>query len=138
MLKTQQLTTLTPTNLQLYEPYADAPHTSGFMRIEPAVLYDVIPKFLENGWQVVSRRAWSERDGLFLIVPSERPCNRRQGQWSNIGCLRICPARNQRHCPQASPGTRPDDHRRGRHSFGQAWRWVVTSLGFASDPDRLQ
>lgn len=53
---TQHLTTFVPTILQLYEPYADAPHTNGFMRIEPAVLYDVIPKFLKNGWQVVSSR----------------------------------------------------------------------------------
>lgn len=42
-----------PSNIQLYEPYADNPTTSGFMRIEPEILHDVIPKFLRDGWQVV-------------------------------------------------------------------------------------
>lgn len=40
--------------VQLYEPYADNPSTSGFMRTPPEVLNDVIPRFLRDGWQVVS------------------------------------------------------------------------------------
>ncbi|PPQ99746.1 hypothetical protein CVT24_009729 [Panaeolus cyanescens] len=36
----------------LYEPYADNPGTNGFMRLDPEVLFDVIPKFLKDGWQV--------------------------------------------------------------------------------------
>ena len=39
---------------QLYEPYTDNPETRGFMRIPTEVLNDVIPKFLRDGWQVVS------------------------------------------------------------------------------------
>lgn len=39
---------------KLYEPYTDNPETSGFMRIDAAVLNDVIPRFLRDGWQVVS------------------------------------------------------------------------------------
>ncbi|EGN99525.1 hypothetical protein SERLA73DRAFT_179580 [Serpula lacrymans var. lacrymans S7.3] len=36
----------------LFEPYHDNPETNGFMRLDPAVLYDVIPRFLSDGWQV--------------------------------------------------------------------------------------
>ncbi|KAF9529284.1 amidohydrolase family-domain-containing protein [Crepidotus variabilis] len=36
----------------LHAPYHDKPSTSGFMRIDPAVLTDFIPKFLRDGWQV--------------------------------------------------------------------------------------
>ena len=39
---------------QLYEPYADNPETCGFMRIAPETLNEVIPKFMKDGWQVVS------------------------------------------------------------------------------------
>lgn len=39
---------------QLYEPYEDNPSTSGFMRLSPEVLDTIIPKFLKDGWQVVS------------------------------------------------------------------------------------
>jgi len=39
---------------QLYEPYADNPSTRGAMRISAEVLNTVIPKFLRDGWQVVS------------------------------------------------------------------------------------
>lgn len=46
---------------KLYEPYADNPSTRGFMRLEPETLFDVIPKFLRDGWQVVSSL-------LFLFV----------------------------------------------------------------------
>lgn len=52
----------------LYEPYADAPHTSGFMRIDPAVLYDVIPKFLKNGWQVNVHAIGDRANGAILDV----------------------------------------------------------------------
>ena len=40
--------------MQLYEPYADNPSTNGFMRIPSDVLFNVIPQFLRDGWQVVS------------------------------------------------------------------------------------
>jgi hypothetical protein len=40
---------------QLYEPYADNPSTRGAMRISAEVLNTVIPRFLRDGWQVVSR-----------------------------------------------------------------------------------
>ena len=43
---------------QLYEPYADNPHTRGFMRIDPDVLHQVVPKFLKDGWQVVRIRVY--------------------------------------------------------------------------------
>jgi hypothetical protein len=36
----------------LHEPYADNPTTNGFMRLDPEVLFDVIPKYLRDGWQV--------------------------------------------------------------------------------------
>jgi len=36
----------------LREPYSDHPETTGFMRIDQAVLSDVVPKFLSAGWQV--------------------------------------------------------------------------------------
>lgn len=38
---------------QLYEPYSDDPDTSGIMRIKPETLNEMIPKYLEDGWQVV-------------------------------------------------------------------------------------
>ncbi|KAG2110990.1 amidohydrolase 3, partial [Suillus discolor] len=36
----------------LHEPYHDNPHTKGFMRVDPKVLTDVVPKILRDGWQV--------------------------------------------------------------------------------------
>ena len=39
---------------QLYEPYTDNPETRGFMRISPELLNEVIPRFMKDGWQVVS------------------------------------------------------------------------------------
>ncbi|KAF8348117.1 amidohydrolase family-domain-containing protein [Amanita rubescens] len=36
----------------LFEPYADNPSTRGFMRIDLDLLHDVIPKYLQHGWQV--------------------------------------------------------------------------------------
>lgn len=40
---------------QLYEPYTDNPETSGVMRLDADVLNSVVPRFLRDGWQVVSR-----------------------------------------------------------------------------------
>ena len=50
MPKLQQLHAI----IQLYEPYTDNPETRGVMRIEPEVLNDFVPKFVRDGWQVVS------------------------------------------------------------------------------------
>ncbi|KAK7466160.1 hypothetical protein VKT23_004883 [Stygiomarasmius scandens] len=36
----------------LHHHYHDSPSTSGFMRLSEKVLFDVIPKFLQDGWQV--------------------------------------------------------------------------------------
>lgn len=36
----------------LFGPYHDNPSTSGFMRSDPQIFHDVIPKFLQDGWQV--------------------------------------------------------------------------------------
>ncbi|KAK2467801.1 hypothetical protein APHAL10511_000096 [Amanita phalloides] len=36
----------------LFEPYTDNPSTKGFMRIDPEVLHDIIPKYMREGWQV--------------------------------------------------------------------------------------
>ncbi|KAG2015924.1 amidohydrolase, variant 2 [Coprinopsis cinerea AmutBmut pab1-1] len=52
----------------LYEPYADNPSTSGFMRIEKSLLYDVIPKFLSNGWQVNVHAIGDKANGIILDV----------------------------------------------------------------------
>ena len=39
---------------KLHEPYADHPETKGVMRLDTRTLRNVIPKFLHDGWQVVS------------------------------------------------------------------------------------
>lgn len=44
--------------LKLHEPYTDHPETKGVMRVNPETLRDVIPKFLQDGWQVVSIFNW--------------------------------------------------------------------------------
>ena len=44
---------LLTSKFQLYEPYTDNPTTNGFMRLDPEILFDVIPKYLRDGWQVV-------------------------------------------------------------------------------------
>jgi predicted amidohydrolase YtcJ len=36
----------------LFAPYHDQPSTSGFMRSDPRIFHEVIPKFLKDGWQV--------------------------------------------------------------------------------------
>ena len=50
---------------QLYEPYTDNPETRGFMRISPELLNEVIPRFMKDGWQVVSFLRFHE---YFLAV----------------------------------------------------------------------
>jgi len=36
----------------LFAPYHDQPSTRGFMRSDPQIFHEVIPKFLKDGWQV--------------------------------------------------------------------------------------
>ncbi|KAG2119526.1 amidohydrolase 3, partial [Suillus discolor] len=51
----------------LHEPYHDNPHTKGFMRVDPKVLTDVVPKFLRDGWQVVKHPCnWDYANGVVL------------------------------------------------------------------------
>ncbi|KAF8894936.1 amidohydrolase family-domain-containing protein [Gymnopilus junonius] len=50
----------------LYEPYADNPETSGFLRLDPDVLFDVIPKFLRDGWQVNVHAIGDRANGIVL------------------------------------------------------------------------
>ncbi|KAI0790696.1 amidohydrolase family-domain-containing protein [Abortiporus biennis] len=50
----------------LYEPYADNPTTRGFMRTEPEVLNDIIPKFLRDGWQVNVHAIGDRANGVVL------------------------------------------------------------------------
>lgn len=74
---------------QLYEPYADNPETNGFMRIDMDVLYDVVPKFLKDGWQVVRIPSRSHcRLQVNANHRSEYPCNRRSRECDDPGCVR--------------------------------------------------
>ncbi|PFH52001.1 hypothetical protein AMATHDRAFT_74508 [Amanita thiersii Skay4041] len=50
----------------LYEPYTDNPSTSGFMRLEPEVLHDIIPRFLRDGWQVNVHAIGDRANGIVL------------------------------------------------------------------------
>ncbi|KAF7374110.1 Amidohydro-3 domain-containing protein [Mycena sanguinolenta] len=50
----------------LYEPYADNHHTRGFMRIAPEVLFDFIPQFLRDGWQVNVHAIGDRANGVVL------------------------------------------------------------------------
>ncbi|KAI0344613.1 hypothetical protein BDW22DRAFT_1354713 [Trametopsis cervina] len=50
----------------LYEPYTDNPSTRGFMRIEPEVLNEIIPRFLRDGWQVNVHAIGDRANGLVL------------------------------------------------------------------------
>ncbi|KAF8171163.1 amidohydrolase family-domain-containing protein [Mycena galopus ATCC 62051] len=50
----------------LYEPYSDNPETSGFMRLEPEVLFEVIPRFLRDGWQVNVHAIGDRANGIVL------------------------------------------------------------------------
>ncbi|KAF8070294.1 amidohydrolase family-domain-containing protein [Lyophyllum atratum] len=50
----------------LYEPYADNPSTNGFMRLDSDILFDVIPKFLRDGWQVNVHAIGDRANGIVL------------------------------------------------------------------------
>ncbi|KAJ7354162.1 amidohydrolase family-domain-containing protein [Mycena albidolilacea] len=50
----------------LYEPYTDNPTTSGFMRLSPDVLFDFIPRFLRDGWQVNVHAIGDRANGIVL------------------------------------------------------------------------
>ncbi|KAG1761990.1 amidohydrolase family-domain-containing protein [Suillus occidentalis] len=50
----------------LNEPYCDNPHTKGFMRLDPKVLIDVIPKYLRDGWQVNVHAIGDYANGVVL------------------------------------------------------------------------
>ncbi|KAF8160976.1 amidohydrolase family-domain-containing protein [Crassisporium funariophilum] len=50
----------------LYEPYDDNPTTRGFMRIDPDILFEVIPKFLRDGWQVNVHAIGDRANGIVL------------------------------------------------------------------------
>ncbi|KAH9485282.1 Putative amidohydrolase YtcJ [Psilocybe cubensis] len=50
----------------LYEPYADNPSTNGFMRLDPDILFNVIPKFLKDGWQVNVHAIGDRANGIVL------------------------------------------------------------------------
>ncbi|KAF8891698.1 amidohydrolase family-domain-containing protein [Infundibulicybe gibba] len=50
----------------LYEPYDDNPSTNGFMRLAPEVLYNFIPKFLRDGWQVNVHAIGDRANGIVL------------------------------------------------------------------------
>ncbi|KAE9401637.1 amidohydrolase 3 [Gymnopus androsaceus JB14] len=50
----------------LYEPYADNPQTSGFMRLDKEVLFQYIPLFLRDGWQVNIHSIGDRANGIVL------------------------------------------------------------------------
>lgn len=50
----------------LYETYSDNPATNGFMRLDAEVLFDVIPKFLRDGWQVNVHAIGDRANGIVL------------------------------------------------------------------------
>ncbi|KAJ7508032.1 amidohydrolase 3 [Mycena galericulata] len=50
----------------LYEPYADNHHTQGFMRLAPEVLFELIPEFLRDGWQVNVHAIGDRANGIVL------------------------------------------------------------------------
>ncbi|KAF9024805.1 hypothetical protein BDZ89DRAFT_988931 [Hymenopellis radicata] len=50
----------------LYEPYADNPSTSGFMRLSPEVINQVVPRFLKDGWQVNVHAIGDRANGIVL------------------------------------------------------------------------
>ncbi|KAL1748630.1 amidohydrolase 3 [Schizophyllum fasciatum] len=51
---------------QLYEPYEDNPSTPGFMRIAPETLFDIIPRFLKDGWQTCVHAIGDRANGIVL------------------------------------------------------------------------
>ncbi|TRM69760.1 amidohydrolase family-domain-containing protein [Schizophyllum amplum] len=50
----------------LYEPYEDNPSTPGFMRIAPETLFDIIPRFLKDGWQTCVHAIGDRANGIVL------------------------------------------------------------------------
>ncbi|KAJ7594738.1 amidohydrolase family-domain-containing protein [Mycena floridula] len=50
----------------LYEPYADNPSTNGFMRIPEEVLFNIIPLFLRDGWQVNVHAIGDRANGIVV------------------------------------------------------------------------
>lgn len=52
----------------LHHHYHDNPSTNGFMRIDPNILYDMIPKFLRDGWQVNVHAIGDRANGIILDV----------------------------------------------------------------------
>ncbi|KAG0704666.1 amidohydrolase 3, partial [Suillus ampliporus] len=50
----------------LNEPYCDNPRTKGFMRLDPKVLTDVIPRYLRDGWQVNVHAIGDYANGVVL------------------------------------------------------------------------
>jgi len=50
----------------LHAPYHDNPSTVGLMRLDEAVLFDVIPKFLRDGWQVNVHAIGDRANGVVL------------------------------------------------------------------------
>ncbi|KAJ7141779.1 amidohydrolase family-domain-containing protein [Mycena crocata] len=50
----------------LYEPYTDNPSTNGFMRLPSEVLFEFIPRFLRDGWQVNVHAIGDRANGIVL------------------------------------------------------------------------
>ncbi|KAF7293292.1 Amidohydro-3 domain-containing protein [Mycena chlorophos] len=50
----------------LYEPYADNPSTNGFMRLDESILFEFIPRFLRDGWQVNVHAIGDRANGIVL------------------------------------------------------------------------
>ncbi|TFK20208.1 hypothetical protein FA15DRAFT_708291, partial [Coprinopsis marcescibilis] len=50
----------------LYEPYVDDPSTSGSMRLSAEVLNAIVPRFLEDGWQLNDHAIGDRANGLVL------------------------------------------------------------------------
>ncbi|KAL5528400.1 hypothetical protein ACEPAF_7536 [Sanghuangporus sanghuang] len=50
----------------LFEPYTDNPESSGFMRTDPSVLYEFIPRFMKDGWQVNTHAIGDRANSIVL------------------------------------------------------------------------
>ncbi|KAJ7779933.1 amidohydrolase family-domain-containing protein [Mycena metata] len=50
----------------LYEPYTDNPSTNGFLRLDSEVLFEFIPRFLRDGWQVNVHAIGDRANGIVL------------------------------------------------------------------------
>ncbi|KIJ67588.1 hypothetical protein HYDPIDRAFT_149313 [Hydnomerulius pinastri MD-312] len=50
----------------LHEPYHDNPETKGFMRLDEKVLHDIIPRYLNDGWQVNVHAIGDYANGVVL------------------------------------------------------------------------